>query len=96
MKLISATMKLFFWEKFHCDLLDRKIGGLESLNFDFCVNNSDTMKLIFYNIVAQTLVPQGFSDIEKERKLQYRWYHNFRAYVVRMTGLEPARSRVGT
>ena len=23
---------------------------------------------------------------KKERKLQYQWYHNFRSYVVRMTG----------
>ena len=36
---------------------------------------------------------QGFRDIEKERKLQYQWYHNFRSYVVRITGLEPARFR---
>lgn len=57
------------------------MGRLESLNFDFCAFNFDTMKLIFYSIVAQTLIPQGFSDIEKERKLQYQWYHNFRSYV---------------
>ena len=59
-----------------------KLQRFESLNFDFCVVNFDTMKLIFYNIVAQTLIPQGFSGIEKERKLQYFWYHNFRSYMV--------------
>ena len=63
-----------------------------SINFDFYVVNFDTMKLIFYNIVVQTLTPQGFSDIEKERKLQYQWYHNFRSYVVRVARLELAAS----
>ena len=32
---------------------------------------------------------QDFFDIEKERKLQYRWYHNFRSYVVEARGVEP-------
>ena len=27
-------------------------------------------------------------DKEKERKLQYRWYHNFRSYLVRVARLE--------
>ena len=36
---------------------------------------------------------QGFANIEKERKLQYQWYHNFRSYVVPVAGLEPARCR---
>ena len=58
-----------------------KIGGFESLNFDFCVVNFDTMKLIFYSVVSKALMPQGFSNIEKERKLQYLWYHNFRSYL---------------
>ena len=92
MKLISVTMKLFFWEKFHCDLRVWKMGGLESLNFDFGVINFDTMKLIFSAIVSQILMPQGFLYIEKERKLQYLWYHNFRSYVVRVAGLEPTAS----
>ena len=65
-----------------------KTRGFESLNFDFCVVNFDTMKLIFYAKVSQTLIPQGFLDIEKERKLQYQWYHNFRSYVVGEAGLE--------
>ena len=46
--------------------------------------------------MSETLILQGAWGIEKERKLQYLWYHNFRSYVVRATGLEPARSRVGT
>ena len=33
-------------------------------------------------------------DKEKERKLQYRWYHNFRSYLVHLTGIEPARLSV--
>ncbi len=69
-----------------------KKGRLESSHFDFCVVNFDTMKLIFSAIVPQALIPQGFSDIEKERKLQYLWYHNFRSYVVGVTGFEPATS----
>ena len=28
-------------------------------------------------------------DKEKERKLQYRWYHNFRSYMVELMGVEP-------
>ena len=67
MKLISVTMKLFFWEKFHCDLLEWKTGGLESLNFDYGVVNFDTMKLIFSAKVLETLMPQGFLDIDKAR-----------------------------
>ena len=65
------------------------MGRFESSHFDFRLVNFDTTKLIFYNIVAQTLMSQGFSNIEKERKLQYLWYHNFRSYVVRARGLEP-------
>ena len=65
------------------------MGGLESLNFDFGVINFDTMKLIFSAIVSQILMPQGFLYIEKERKLQYQWYYNFRSYVVEMGGIEP-------
>ena len=91
MKLISVTMKLFFWEKFHCSLRAWKTGGLESRNFDFGVANFDTKKLIFCAKAAKSFMPQGFSDIEKEQKLQYQWYHNFRSYMVRVTGVEPAR-----
>ena len=63
---------------------------LKSLKFDFCVVNFDTMKLIFYAKMSEALIPQGFLDIEKERKLQYQWYHNFCSFMVRVTGLEPA------
>ena len=42
-----------------------KIGRFESPNFDFCVVNFDTMKLIFCVKVSETLIPQGFLDIEK-------------------------------
>ena len=71
MKLISLIMKLFFWEKFHCDLYVQKIGGLESLNFDLWAVNFDTMKLIFCVKIAEPRIPQWFFGIEKERKLQY-------------------------
>lgn len=57
------------------------MGMLESLNFDFVVVYFDTMKLIFSAKVSETLMPQGFSRIEKERKLQYLWYHNYRSYM---------------
>ena len=92
MKRISVTMKLFFWEKFHCDLYVQKIGGLESLNLDFYVVNFDTMKLIFCAKTAETPIPQWFLGIEKERKLQYQRYHNFRSYMVEMTGFEPTNA----
>ena len=62
------------------------MGRFESFNFDFCVVNFDTMKLIFSAKVLETLMPQGFSDKKKERKLQYLWYHNFRSYMVEATG----------
>ena len=62
----------------------QKIGRLESLNFDFGVVNFDTMKLIFGAETAETVMLQGFLNVEKERKFQYQWYHNFRSYVVRM------------
>ena len=91
MKLISVTMKLFFREKFHCNLSEQKTGGLESSNFDFCVVNFDTMKLIFYAIMSKTIIPQSFLDIEKERKLQYLWYHNFRSYVCKNPNFEMLR-----
>ena len=39
---------------------------------------------------------QGFLQKEKERKLQYQWYHNFRSYVVDAGGLEPLTSRMWT
>ena len=29
---------------------------------------------------------QGFLQKEKERKLQYQWYHNFRSYMVGVAG----------
>ena len=45
------------------------------------------MKLFFYAIMSEALIPQGFLDIEKERKLQYQWHHNFRSNMVRVTGL---------
>jgi hypothetical protein len=35
------------------------------------------MKLIFCVKIEEPLIPQGFIDIEKERKLQYLWYHSF-------------------
>ena len=46
--------------------------------------------------MSETLIPQGFLDIEKERKLQYQWYHNFRSYVVWVAGLDsPSSTDVG-
>ena len=60
------------------------MGRFESLNFEFGMINFDTIKLIFYVIMSEILILQGFLSIEKERKLQYGWYHNFRSYMVRM------------
>ena len=67
-----------------------KMGRLESLNFDFRKVNFDTMKLIFCVKTEEPLMPQGFWSIEKERKLQYQWYHNFRSYMEQVKGVEPS------
>ena len=46
------------------------MGRFESPNFEFCVVNFDTMKLIFCVKTAEALIPQWFWGIKKERKLQ--------------------------
>ena len=38
---------------------------------------------------------QGFLQKEKERKLQYQWYHNFRSYLAGAEGLEPSARGFG-
>ena len=65
MKLISVTMKLFFWEKFHCDLKGWKTCKFKSLRFDFCVINFDTMKFILIAKVLKILVPSHFWQKKK-------------------------------
>ena len=50
------------------------------------------MKLFQSADVLKSLAPQAFLQKEKERKLQDQWYHNFRSYLVRVTGFEPAAS----
>lgn len=50
-----------------------------------------TLKLIFYAPKPKSLKVQGFLQKEKERKLQYQWYHNFRSYLVRERRLELPR-----
>ena len=47
------------------------------------------MKLIFCVKTVEPLIPQWFWGIEKERKLQYQWYHNFRSYVVEVWRFSP-------
>ncbi len=41
------------------------MGRFESPNFDFCVVNFDTMKLIFCVKTAEALIPQWFWGIKK-------------------------------
>ena len=65
MKLISVTMKLFFWEKFHCDLKGWKTCRFKSLRFDFCVINFDTMKFILIAKVLKILVQSHFWQKKK-------------------------------
>jgi hypothetical protein len=48
-----------------------------------------TLKFIFFARQPKSLVVQGFLQKEKERKLQYQWYHNFRSYLVAGAGFEP-------
>ena len=50
------------------------------------------MKLFFNAPSRKSLVLWAFLIKRKERKLQYQWYHNFRSYLVEVTGLEPAAS----
>ena len=65
-----------------------KWDGFKSPNLDLRVVDFDTMKQIFCAIMSEALIPQGFLDIEKERKMQYHWYHNFRSYVVEPRGMD--------
>ena len=51
---------------------------------------SDTMKLFFRdetNLGHNETYTASFLVKEKERKLQYRWYHNFRSYEVEVRGI---------
>ena len=59
-QLQQFTMKLFFREKFHCDLMVIKMGRFELLNFDFVVFDFDTMKFILFAKVLKSLVLIGF------------------------------------
>ena len=86
------TMTLIFKMSVMVIYFGVKQVEFKSFNFNFSAFNFDTIKLIFSAKASQTLMPQSFLEIEKERKLQYQWYHNFRSYVVRVTGLEPAAS----
>ena len=53
------------------------------------------MKFIFYAGKPKSLMVQGFLQKEKERKLQYQWYHNFRSYLAGAEGLEPSARGFG-
>ena len=93
MKLIFGTMKLFFREKFHRDLSKRKTGELESLNFDFCMFNFDTIKT---NLTSKNAEKPCTKPLLLKRKGTQVSYQYLRSNMVRATGLEPARSRSGT
>ena len=69
MKLIYLTMKLFFYEMFHCDLRVIKIGGFESLNFDFWRFNFDTKKLISFAKVAKSLIQAAFAKKKRNASI---------------------------
>ena len=45
-----------------------KLRKFESLNFNFCVFNFDTMKRISLAKVPKSPIPSGFWQKEKERK----------------------------
>ena len=89
MKLFSVTMKLFFWEKFHCEFVQCCKGSIHPLKESKWVTDKGTMKLFFCVAQQKSLVLQAFLIKRKERKLQYRWYHNFRSYLVEARGIEP-------
>ena len=85
MKLISVTMKLFFWEKFHCDLKGWKTCKFKSLRFDFCVINFDTMKFILIAKVLKILVPSHFWQKRKGTQVSYQY---LRSNMVGTEGIE--------
>ena len=60
MKQLSLTIKLIFEISVIVICLGAKVGGFESLNFDFFVINFDTMKRISLAKVPKSLVPSGF------------------------------------
>ena len=85
MKRISVTMKLFFWEKFHCDLKGLKTCRFKSLRFDFCVINFDTMKFILIAKVLKILVPSHFWQKRKGTQVSYQY---LRSNMVETEGIE--------
>ena len=86
MKLISATMKLFFWEKFHCDLKRWKMGRFKSLRFDFYVFNFDTMKVILFGKSAEKPCVKWVVPKRKGAQVSYQY---LRSDLVEMGGIEP-------
>ena len=69
MKLISVTMKLFFWEKFHFDFDVAKTCRFESLNFHFYMFNFDTMKRISFAKARKSLAPSHFWKKKRNERI---------------------------
>lgn len=78
-------MKLIYFEKSFIVVF----GFIITSFLQFCkeqrAEKITPLKLFFYAEKPKRLVVQGFLQKEKERKLQYQWYHNFRSYLVGVT-----------
>ena len=85
------TMKLIYFEKSFILVFGFIIPSFFSFARIIERRKFPTLKLIFYAPKPKSLVLQAFLKKEKERKLQYQWYHNFRSYLVRERRLELPR-----
>ena len=82
------TMKLIYFEKSFISVFGFIIPSFFSFARSKERRKLPTLKLFFYAGKPKRLVIQGFLQKEKERKLLYQWYHNFRSYLVRVARLE--------
>ena len=76
------TMKLIYFEKSFISVF----GFIIPSFFQFCkdhraekISHTETYLLC---LTAKKPCVTGIFEKEKERKLQYQWYHNFRSYLV--------------
>ena len=81
-------MKLIYFEKSFISVFGFIIPSFFSFARSKERRKLPTLKLFFYAGKPKRLVIQGFLQKEKERKLQYQWYHNFRSYLVGVRWLE--------
>ena len=78
---LAFTITLFFAISVIVVCLDAKTDRFESLNFDFCVFNFDTMEFISLAEVSKSLVLSGFCQKEKERKYRINTFFPIRCAI---------------